>query len=109
MRIGIVSDTHGELDNLREAVRQLLEKWQVSTLVHLGDECEDLEVLHEFPELDLIQVHGVYCQHYQDPNIVNRLLKEIQGCRFLFTHTDQPHKNDLPGDRIPGTGSPGSG
>jgi len=25
MRIGIVSDTHGELDNLREAVRQLLE------------------------------------------------------------------------------------
>ena len=46
MRIGIVSDTHGELDNLREAVRQLLERWQVSTLVHLGDECEDLEVLH---------------------------------------------------------------
>ena len=101
MRIGVVSDTHGELDNLREAVRQLLDRWQVSTLVHLGDECEDLEVLHEFPELDLIQVHGVYCQHYQDPDIVNRLLKEIEGHRFLFTHTDQPHKNDLPGDPDP--------
>ena len=40
MRIGIVSDTHGELDNLR---RQFANCWRNGgiTLVHLGDECED--------------------------------------------------------------------
>ncbi|MGB9791529.1 MAG: metallophosphoesterase family protein, partial [Thermacetogeniaceae bacterium] len=38
MRIGLVSDTHGELENLREALRQLLEVHSVEKIVHLGDE-----------------------------------------------------------------------
>ncbi|MEJ5301024.1 MAG: YfcE family phosphodiesterase [Thermodesulforhabdaceae bacterium] len=101
MRLGLVSDTHGETENLRLAVSLMMEKWQVDVLVHLGDECEDVEAVKDLWKGDLIQVPGVFCEHYRDPKIPNRLLKELKGYRVLFTHTKEPHANDLPGDVNP--------
>ncbi|MEW6182591.1 MAG: metallophosphoesterase family protein [Bacillota bacterium] len=100
MRLGLVSDTHGETENLRSAARMLMRDWRVETVVHLGDECEDIAVLKDYP-LKIIQVPGVYCEHYRNPAITNRLLMEFEGYRILFTHTPGPHKNDLPGDPDP--------
>lgn len=101
MRLGLVSDTHGELENLREAVRRLKQEWQVDLIAHLGDECEDVAVLKEVWSGETIQVPGVYCQHYRDPAIPNRVVQEIAGYRILFSHTKEAHKNDLPGDLQP--------
>ncbi|MEW5762699.1 MAG: YfcE family phosphodiesterase [Bacillota bacterium] len=101
MRVGLVSDTHGELDNLREAARMLRDAWRVEVIAHLGDECEDVAALREVWRGEIVQVPGVYCGHYRDPAITNRLLKEIAGYRILFTHTPEAHKNDLPGDPRP--------
>lgn len=101
MRLGLVSDSHGELENLREAARRLRDEWRVDILVHLGDECEDAAVLREHPGAEVIQVPGVYCEHYRDPAITNRILREINGYRVLFTHTRDAHANDLPGDPDP--------
>ncbi|MEW6446838.1 MAG: YfcE family phosphodiesterase [Bacillota bacterium] len=101
MRLGLVSDTHGELEILREAGRKLKKDWQVDIIAHLGDECEDVAALREVWEGEIIQVPGVFCEHYRDPAITNRILKEIGGYRILFSHTGEAHKNDLPADPKP--------
>ncbi|WP_051276599.1 metallophosphoesterase family protein [Desulfovirgula thermocuniculi] len=101
MRLGLVSDTHGELENLRLAIKKMLEDWRVEVLAHLGDECEDVEAVRELWKGELIQVPGVYCEHYRDPGIQNRLVRELGGYRVLFTHSREPHANDLPGDLNP--------
>jgi len=100
MILGIVSDTHGNLENLRRVTEDLVENWDVDFIIHLGDECEDLKVLDEF-QVEVVQVHGIYCQHYQDPEIPKRILCQFDGYRFLLTHTDTKHKNDLPDDPDP--------
>lgn len=101
MRLGLVSDTHGELENLRLAIKKMRDDWRVEVLVHLGDECEDIEAVRELWKGELIQVPGVYCENYRDPGVPNRLVKELSGYRVLFTHTREPHANDLPGDLNP--------
>lgn len=101
VRLGLVSDTHGELDNVREAARTLRDEWRVDVVVHLGDECEDVAALREHWAGEIIQVPGVYCEHYRDPSIPNRIRKELAGYRILFTHTREAHRNDLPGDPRP--------
>ena len=100
MRIGLVSDTHGQLENLKDAAWKLVYNWHVKLIAHLGDECEDIDAIRDM-RLELIEVPGVYCQEYQDPAIPNRVIKEFEGQRVLFTHTPQTHKNDLPGDLDP--------
>jgi hypothetical protein len=101
MRLGLVSDSHGELANLREAAKKLRAEWQVDIIAHLGDEWPDADVLREHNGLAIIQVPGVYGEYYQDPAIINRVLREINGYRILFTHTRDAHANDLPGDPDP--------
>lgn len=100
MRIGLFSDSHGEVNNLKDAAWKLVYNWHVKMFAHLGDECEDVDAIKDM-RLEIIQVPGVYCQHYQDPGITNRVIKEFEGQRILFTHTAQTHKNDLAGDPDP--------
>ncbi|MGQ9498591.1 MAG: metallophosphoesterase family protein [Desulfotomaculales bacterium] len=101
MRLGLVSDTHGELENVREAARRLKNEWRVDVVAHLGDECEDVAALREYWDGEIVQVPGVYCEHYRDPSVPNRITKEMAGYRILFTHTRGAHSNDLPGDPKP--------
>ncbi|MFY9141189.1 MAG: YfcE family phosphodiesterase [Thermacetogeniaceae bacterium] len=100
MRIGLVSDSHGELENLKDAAWKLAYNWHVRLIAHLGDECEDVDAIRDM-RLEIIEVPGVYSKEYQDPTIPNRLIREIEGKKILFTHTAQTHKNDLPGDLNP--------
>jgi len=37
MRMGVVSDSHKNLDNLKSAARKLIEE-KVQAIIHLGDE-----------------------------------------------------------------------
>jgi len=100
MRIGILSDTHGNLENLEKAARYLLEKEKVKVLVHLGDDYEDAKVLEKYP-IRVIKVPGVFSSYYQDPAIPNRLIKTFKGKKVLISHTETSHKNDLPEDLRP--------
>jgi hypothetical protein len=100
MLIGLVSDSHGELKNLKDAAWKLAYNWHVKLLAHLGDECEDVDAIRDM-RLEIIEAPGVYCREYQDPAIPNRVLKELEGQRILFTHTAETHKNDLPADPDP--------
>lgn len=98
MKVGILSDSHGELGNLRKAAKALAEK--VELIVHLGDDWEDCRVFEEMG-LNLIRVPGVFSSYYQDPKITNRRVEEFNGWRVLLSHTPFSHQNDLPQDIRP--------
>lgn len=102
MRLGLISDTHGELENLREAIKQLTREHNVEKIVHLGDEWEDAAVFRELPAgVETLQVPGIYAREYREPAVPNRIVREIAGWRILFTHTPAAAANDLPGDPDP--------
>lgn len=100
MRIGILSDSHGNIDNVRGTVKKLIDKYKIKIIIHLGDECEDTEILKEFEEVELIQVPGVFCEHYQNPKIPNRIIKKFNGIKVLITHSSS-HSNDPPEELKP--------
>jgi putative phosphoesterase len=100
MRIGLMSDSHGQLANLKDAAWKLVHEWHVSLLVHLGDEWEDAAAVEDM-QIEVLRVPGVYCAQYKDPRFGNRIIREFEGQRVLFTHSDRPHDNDRPGDGDP--------
>jgi len=100
MKIGILSDSHGNLGNLEKAAKYLIENEKVEVLVHLGDDYDDVKTLEKFP-VRVIKIPGVFSSYYQDPAIPNRLIETFQGKNVLISHTDTSRRNDLPGDLKP--------
>lgn len=101
MKLGLISDTHGELENLREALRQLIQIHKIEKVIHLGDEWEDTEVFKEIPGIDSIVVPGIYARQYLAPTIPNRVICAFHGWQVLFSHTATANDKDLPGDPDP--------
>jgi putative phosphoesterase len=100
MKIGVVSDSHGHIENLRRAVKALY-KAGAEIIVHLGDDYDDVNALSDQERTAIIQVPGVFSPYYQDPGIPNRIIEEWEGVRVLLTHTPAVHENDLPTDLDP--------
>ena len=100
MKIGVVSDSHGHVDNLRRTVKTMNEAG-IEVIVHLGDDYDDVKALSNQEGTTIIQVPGVFSTYYQDPGIPNRVIEEWERVRVLLTHTPEVHKNDLPADLDP--------
>lgn len=81
MRVGVVSDSHGEIENLRKAARWLVDKQNVEVIVHLGDNYDDTSVLENLG-VRIVKVPGVFSNYYQDANIPNVLLRLLMVERF---------------------------
>jgi putative phosphoesterase len=96
----VVSDTHGNLGGFRKTVSDILACDRIDTFIHLGDDYTDAEVFDEF-DATYLRVPGVFSDYYVDRNVLNRVVKEIEGWRFLLTHTRQSHANDLKKDLTP--------
>jgi len=99
MRMGVVSDSHKNLDNLKSATGKLIEE-KVQAIIHLGDDYDDAKVLEEFP-VEVVKIPGVFSTYYQDPQIPNRLVSEFGGVKTLLTHAPTSHKNDPSGELSP--------
>ncbi len=97
MKIGLVSDTHGNITLLKKVLNVLREKEKISLLVHLGDDFDDIKFAED-SQGDFMRIPGVFSSYYFDPGIPNRLIKEFGEFRILFTHSPKPHPNDLPTD-----------
>lgn len=97
MKIGIVSDSHKNLDYLNKAITQCLKKG-TSALFHLGDDYSDIE---EVQEMELIKVPGVYDPEYRLASIPHRLFWEWGRAKFIITHAPESHSNDFPSDESP--------
>lgn len=100
MKIGVVSDSHGHVENLRRAIKVMREAG-VDLIVHLGDDYDDVRALSDQERAMIIQVPGVFSTYYQDPLIPNRLVEKWEGVQVLLTHTPESHKHDLPTDLKP--------
>jgi len=58
MKIGIVSDTHGFVENFKEVI-QYFKKNGIETIIHLGDDWADTKIL-EKEKIPFLRVPGVY-------------------------------------------------
>ncbi|MBW1710339.1 MAG: YfcE family phosphodiesterase [Deltaproteobacteria bacterium] len=99
MKIAVISDSHGETENVR-LLADRLSPIGIKHIVHLGDDYDDADVLTE-AGYEVLRVPGVFSGYYQDPGVPNRLLAEFGGLRVLLTHAGTPHKNDRPEDKDP--------
>jgi len=99
MKIGIMSDSHGNIEYVRQAAEYMMEA-EVEYIIHLGDDYYDARILDILP-VNVIKVPGVYEAVYQDASVPNRLVENIAGLRMLITHTKDSHRNDLPHDKMP--------
>ena len=99
MKIGIMSDSHGNIEYVRQVAEYMMEA-EVEYIIHLGDDYYDARILDIVP-VNVIKVPGVYEAVYQDASVPNRLVEEITGLRTLITHTKDSHRNDLPHDKMP--------
>ncbi len=99
MKIGVMSDSHGNIDYVRQAAEYMMEE-EVEHIIHLGDDYYDAHILDILP-VNVIKVPGVYEAVYKDASVPNRLVEDIAGLKVLITHTRNSHRNDLPDDKIP--------
>lgn len=100
MKIGVMSDTHGHLDLMRQAASKMMDKYGVSALIHLGDDSADADELN-LRSIQIYSVPGIYEARYKNPDIANRLIKEFEDVPFLLTHTPTREACDLEGDIDP--------
>lgn len=76
MKIGIVSDSHDHLENLRRVIERLREEG-VEAVIHCGDFCAPF-VLHELDALG-VPVHGVFGNVDGDRHLMTRFaLTELE-------------------------------
>ncbi|HID92570.1 MAG TPA: YfcE family phosphodiesterase [bacterium (Candidatus Stahlbacteria)] len=99
MKVGVLSDSHGNLEYLRETGLWLIQNG-ASLLVHLGDDWDDTKAVEELGIM-ILKVPGVFSSYYQDPSIINRRIEKLVGFQVLLTHTVSSHENDLPTDIKP--------
>ena len=99
MIVGVVSDTHGNQEGML-LLAERLKSLGVQTLLHLGDDYQDLATLAQ-AGLEVLGVPGLYCPEYRDPDIPNRQVVELGGVKFLLTHTETRTAYDSPGDLDP--------
>jgi putative phosphoesterase len=85
MLLGIVSDTHGNV----EAIRQVIQRFvtlRVDLVLHLGDDYLDL-LFFEAADLKILAVPGLYCPEYRDPTIPNQRIENLAGIKVFIIHS----------------------
>lgn len=94
-RVGVLSDSHGNLDNLRKAIEYLIDVAKVDYIIHLGDDYKDTEVFNEYSGVNFLKVPGVYDKEYLCPSIEQRIFYDIEGVKLLLSHTIRTHKTEV--------------
>lgn len=101
MKIGLISDSHGNIQYVKNVGQYLKNKAKVDLIVHLGDEYGDVDALKNLG-IEIIKVPGIFDSCYQDADAPNRIVKDIEGVKVLITHSSESHPNDSPQDKNPG-------
>ncbi|ADG83402.1 phosphodiesterase, family [Thermincola ferriacetica] len=80
MRIGVVSDSHGRMDFLRDAVKEMRE---IDLLLHAGDHYKDALDLAKELTIPVYAVAGNCDWHVNGPD---EEVIEVAGRKILLTH-----------------------
>jgi putative phosphoesterase len=86
MKIGIVSDTHGNSGLLEKAVDWMIRKQKITVLYHLGDDYDDVRVLED-RYIDIVQVPGIYDDRYKDGSLPAKSFEAVLGLNILLAHS----------------------
>ena len=97
MKIGLVSDSHGNIENLRRAYREAKDKHHCELFFHVGDDYQDIHKAGITDTEKVFRVPGVFHPKYQTKELEARLVQEIEGYKILVTHSKLKHKNDPDG------------
>jgi len=95
MKIGIVSDTHGNIELLETAVDWLVRKQKIAMLYHLGDDYDDVKGLGD-RYIEIVQVPGIYDGRYKDGSLAVKSFETVQGLNVLLVHSYE--KDAVPED-----------
>ena len=82
MRIGVISDSHGDKNAVEKAVKQMA---GVDAIFHLGDYAKDGELIKKLHPGQLYVVSG-NCDFFTDADTPSELLLEMEGKRVFVTH-----------------------
>jgi uncharacterized protein len=85
MLLGIVSDTHGNVEAIRQVIQHFVTAG-VDLVLHLGDDYLDL-LFFEAADLKILAVPGLYCPEYRDPTIPNQRFENLAGVKIFMTHS----------------------
>ena len=96
----VVADTHGEIENLRKTFRKAVNNLHAETFIHLGDNYDDMRAV-ESENIEIIQVPGIFSSYYQKNKPDNRIIRQLEGWKFLLSHTPVADAKDLPTDINP--------
>src|SRR5664279_3913859 len=85
MKIGIISDTHRNIEYLTEAVDWLIDKQKIAMIYHLGDDYDDVKCLAD-KYIDIVQVPGIYDERYINGELAKTSVENVLGLRILLVH-----------------------
>jgi hypothetical protein len=97
MRIGILSDTHGNFALMRKAADILVNRDRVDRLFHLGDHYQDSQELLAY-RVPVVAVPGLYDAEYLESSVENQRLEICRGISVLLVHD----RTTLAADRVRG-------
>jgi uncharacterized protein len=86
MKIGIVSDTHGNIENLEKAIEWMVKKHKITALYHLGDDIDDVARVPDL-FLEIAQVPGIYDDRYKNGSLPAKLFERVLGLTILLVHS----------------------
>ena len=85
MTIGVMSDTHKNIELMNRAADLMIDKFCVERIYHLGDDYEDGEVLSA-RGVQVTTVPGIYDKEYADSGIPKRVTHDVEGTKILAAH-----------------------
>jgi hypothetical protein len=82
LKIGIISDSHGNRDRLMKALDHM---GKADIIFHLGDFIRDSEYIRDFHQGRLYVVRG-NCDIFVDSDISSNLMIDLEGKKIFATH-----------------------
>lgn len=81
MKLGIISDTHGDIDASIEILNGME---NIDLFIHLGDHTQDAEEIRRKTNIDMINIKG-NCDINED-DIPEEEIIEVKGKKIFLTH-----------------------
>lgn len=100
MKLGVMSDTHGNHLYMQRAAKRMVEEFGCEVLIHLGDEYADAQKI-QTPGAPVYAVPGMFEPAWEREDIPHRLITQFDGTTFLLSHTPTRDPHDRAGDIDP--------
>ena len=93
MKIGVISDTHGNEVLTEKAISVLVGQENIDRLFHLGDSYDDgQKIVGKAPVVEVVP--GIYCPEYFVEDVPNVIINEVEGWQIALVHKREDVKDE---------------